>query len=119
MRIDPQELASRELLAGKLKNVSAADNFSNLLEIPVLFYVLCILIFVTSQISIFFLSAAWAFVALRVLHSIVHITYNRVTHRWVLYMLSTILLFAMWAVFSISVFNDQGLNVSPFIPQAS
>jgi hypothetical protein len=38
-------------------------------------------------------------VALRALHSFIHVTYNRVMHRFVVYSSSTLLLFLMWAVF--------------------
>jgi hypothetical protein len=44
-------------------------------------------------------SAAWAYVALRGLHSLIHVTYNRVVHRFLVYAASTLLLFGMWAAF--------------------
>jgi hypothetical protein len=46
-----------------------------------------------------FLAAAWAYVALRALHSLIHVTYNRVTHRFLVYVASTLLLFGMWIAF--------------------
>ena len=41
-RIAPQELATAREAAGRLEKPAAADNFRNLFEVPVLFYVLCI-----------------------------------------------------------------------------
>ena len=37
--------------------------------------------------------------ALRALHSLIHVTYNRVTHRFLAYVASTLLLFGMWVAF--------------------
>jgi hypothetical protein len=39
---------------------------------------------------------AWLYVALRLVHSIIHCTYNRVKHRFVVYLASMIVLFAIW-----------------------
>jgi hypothetical protein len=64
--------------------------------VPVLFYVLCIFLFLTGTVTPLFVAAAWAYVALRALHSLIHITYNRVNHRFAAYALSTLLLFTMW-----------------------
>ncbi len=66
-----------------------SDNFRNLFEIPVLFYVLCLYLFVTGQVDSLYLIAAWAFVGIRVLHSLVHCTVNIVLLRFALYAVST------------------------------
>jgi hypothetical protein len=44
-------------------------------------------------------AGAWAYVALRCAHSYIHVTYNRVMHRFLVYATSTVLLFALWGVF--------------------
>ena len=98
-RIDPQSLSTTRAAAGKLENTQAADNFRNLFEVPVLFYVLCIAIAVNGGSTPDLVRAAWVFVGLRSLHSLVHVSYNRVTHRFIVYAASTVLLFGMWAVF--------------------
>jgi hypothetical protein len=98
-RIDAQELATVAAAAGRLERPEAADNFRNLFEVPVLFYVLCIALVVNGGSTPGFVTAAWAYVALRSLHSLVHVTYNRVMHRFLVYVASTLLLFAMWGAF--------------------
>jgi hypothetical protein len=75
----------------------------NLFEIPVLFYVLCGFLAVTDLTSVFFLVCAWLYVALRCVHSYIHITYNRVIHRFWVYAVSTSLLFLMWGVFAVQL----------------
>jgi hypothetical protein len=56
-------------------------NYMNLLELPVLFYVVCMVVFLTSTSSPLVVSLAWVFVGLRVCHSVIHLTYNNVLHR--------------------------------------
>ena len=103
-RINPQALATSETAAGALKNVSAADNFRNLLETPVLFYAVCVCLAVTDAVTMLQLVLAWTYVGLRAVHSFIHITYNRVLHRFAVYTLSTICLFLMWGAFAFSLF---------------
>jgi hypothetical protein len=98
-RIDPQALATARAAAGELAKTGAADNFRNLFEVPVLFYLLCVALVLNGGSTPGFVSAAWAYVALRGLHSLIHVTYNRVVHRFLVYAASTLLLFGMWAAF--------------------
>lgn len=98
-RISPQSLATARAAAGRLEITRAADNFRNLFEVPVLFYVLCIALAVTGGSTPGFVAAAWAYVILRALHSLIHVTYNRVMHRFLVYAASTVLLFGMWIAF--------------------
>jgi hypothetical protein len=46
-----------------------------------------------------FVTAAWGYAGLRALHSLIHVTYNRVVHRFLVYVASTLLLFGMWIAF--------------------
>jgi len=39
---------------------------------------------------------AWAYVGLRYIHSFIHITYNRVLHRFAVFVFSSVVLFALW-----------------------
>jgi hypothetical protein len=93
--IDPKDLA----VPGALAQLSPAevsnpsDNLKNLFEIPVLFYALALYLFVTSQVDVTYVSAAWIFVAFRALHSVVHCTLNLVMLRFYLYLIATL---AVW-----------------------
>ncbi len=101
--IEPQELATARAAAGRLERPQAADNFRNLFEMPVLFYVLCVALAVNGGSSPGFVTAAWAYVGLRTLHSLIHVTYNRVVHRFLAYVASTLLLFGMWVAFVLRI----------------
>jgi hypothetical protein len=96
--VDPQALARARDTAA-LERTAAAENFRNLFEVPVLFYVLCIALAANGGSPTGFVSAAWAYVGLRALHSLIHVTYNRVVHRFLVYVASTLLLFGMWIAF--------------------
>jgi hypothetical protein len=98
-RVDPQSLATSGGKAEILRDVAASDNFRNLFEVPVLFYVLCLAVAATGMATPALVAAGWAYVALRALHSLIHVTYNRVMHRFTVYAASTLLLFGMWVVF--------------------
>ncbi len=100
-RIHPQKLSTQEKARDILQRTQAADNFRNLFEVPVLFYALCLMLAGTGLVSPLFVSGAWIYVALRTLHSFIHVTYNRVMHRFIVYALSTVLLFGLWAVFAV------------------
>lgn len=97
-RISPQALATRATARGQLvDSLRVADNFSNLFELPVLFYVAAVLLYVSERVDGIYLGLAWAFVALRYAHSAIHVTYNRVMHRFPVYVLGALPLWAMWA----------------------
>jgi hypothetical protein len=93
--LSPQGLAVpgrlAELSPPAISNLS--DNLKNLFEIPVLFYALALLLFVTRQVDAVYLVAAWIFVGFRILHSAVHCTINVVMLRFSLYLASSL---AIW-----------------------
>jgi len=71
-------------------------NYMNLLESPNLFYVACIVLYVTDLVDAPAVAMAWLYVGLRIAHSIVHLTYNKVMHRMMAFAASTTVLLALW-----------------------
>jgi hypothetical protein len=71
-------------------------NFMNLLELPMLFYVVCLLLYLTGAASSPAIALAWAYVALRVVHSAIHLSYNHVIHRLAAFALSNVALVLLW-----------------------
>jgi len=71
-------------------------NLMNLLEMPVLFYALTLTLVVTRRADVTALVLAWVYVGLRVGHSLVHLSYNRVRHRLIIYAASNVVLGVMW-----------------------
>lgn len=74
-------------------------NFMNLLELPMLFYVAGLMYYVAGRVDQTALALAWAYVGLRTIHSIIHLSYNNVVHRLSAYALSNLVLAALWIVF--------------------
>lgn len=73
-------------------------NFMNLLEVPVLFYVTGVIAFLAGQVDDLVMGLAWTYVALRLGHSVVHLSYNNVLHRLVLFATSNVVVSAMLVV---------------------
>jgi len=105
-RIDPQQVRTSQLAAGVLENVAAADNFRNLFEVPVLFYAIVPLLVLAQAVTGTEVALAWAYVALRALHSAIHLSYNRVVHRFWAYAASTLCVFAMWALLGVALWRQ-------------
>jgi hypothetical protein len=85
--------------AGDIPGGLANPNFADLLEMPVLFYVICLMLYASHRVDTTFLALAWGYVGLRALHSAVHLTYDNLRHRMTLFALSNFAIFAMWAFF--------------------
>jgi hypothetical protein len=79
-------------------------NLMNLLEMPVLFYVVSIAFYVTHHVGRGPLVLAWVYVGLRLLHSWEHLTTNYVPRRLVAFALSNFVLVSLWVSFIRAVF---------------
>ena len=89
--LSPAELTPLEFQRLSPPSISnPSDNLKNLFEIPVLFYFLALYLFVTNQVDEIYLFASWFFVVFRILHSIVHCTFNAILLRFSLYVLATL-----------------------------
>ena len=94
-KIDYRTINTREKAAGLVpEQISyASDNLKNLFEFPVLFYALCLYLYVSGSVDTIYLAAAWWFFGFRVVHSFIHCTSNVVPHRFGTYMLAA---FGLW-----------------------
>ena len=97
-RIHPQSVALSAQIAERLKDTRASDNFRNLFELPVLFYLALGVAAQTAQVMTLTLVLAWTFVALRIAHSAIQCTYNKVIHRFYVYFSGGVALWVLWAV---------------------
>ena len=82
----------------------AANAFHNQFEFPILFYVLTILAVVTKQADVLFVWLAWLFVATRYLHAFIHVTSNRMPHRFYAFIAGVTVLTVMWIRFAAQIF---------------
>jgi hypothetical protein len=96
-RIHPQRTKTRSIAHGVLvDSESAADNYANLFESPVLFYTAILLTLMLMVQDSIIVSLAWIYVAARYIHSFIHVTYNRVMHRFSVFVFSSFILLALW-----------------------
>ena len=72
-----------------------ANNLRNMTELPVVFYAVSLYLTVFGQVDSLHVTCAWVFVGFRVLHSLIHCSYNRVMHRFLAYLVSSIALWVM------------------------
>lgn len=80
-----------------------ANNYRNLFEMPGLYFALVPLLLFTHQDSNVQVVLAWVYVALRCLHSFVHIGPKKVPVRALIFSLSALVLLAMWLGFAIDI----------------
>ena len=80
----------------------AGDNYANQFEAPILFFVLCIIMtFIdlstrVHSIGPVFRMVAWAFVFSRVVHAIVHLSFNHILIRFLVFFVGVLCLLAMF-----------------------
>lgn len=102
-RIHPQAVATSAQAASRLTDSRAADNFRNLFELPVLFYLALTVAALAGLVAPPVLALAWLFVALRVVHSAIQCTYNKVMHRFYAYLAGGLTLWALWVVLAVGL----------------
>lgn len=95
----PAQALATTRQAGKLLAdvVGPSENFTNLFELPVLFYLAAVMVYLLDILMIEMLWLGWLFVVFRYAHSFIHSTYNRVMHRFLAYLVSGWALWLLWA----------------------
>ena len=72
-----------------------ADNYNHLMEQPTIFYALALALAVSGSVGLVDVGLAWAYVAIRIIHSIWQATANKVMIRFYLFIASTLVLFPL------------------------
>ena len=95
--IDLQDLSHPSKLGGVFpsKVERVADNYNHLFEQPTVFYAIVFVIWALNATDNFYLSCAWIYFIIRVIHSIFQATINSVWVRFSLFMTSWIILALM------------------------
>ncbi|PZO74945.1 MAG: hypothetical protein DI640_06795 [Sphingomonas taxi] len=81
-----------------------AHNYNHLMEQPTLFYAVCALLALSGTGNGVNAWIAWGYVALRIVHSLVQATSNRVRVRFVFFILSSVMLVALTLHAALAVF---------------
>lgn len=95
--LDAQEFVTPEKITALVPDTTNAtsNNLKNLFEMPVIFYALCLYLESHQLVDSTYVMLAYGFLGFRVLHSVIHCSYNRVMHRFSCYLLSSVLLWGM------------------------
>ncbi|WP_366524587.1 MAPEG family protein [Nannocystis sp.] len=80
-----------------------ADNYNHLFEQPTLFYAVAIVLALVTRDAGTDAMLAWTYVAVRVLHSLVQATINKIEVRFALFFVSSLVLAVMTARAAIAV----------------
>jgi hypothetical protein len=107
-RISTSEFALGESSKVPLAATLANRNYMNLLELPMLFYVGCLMAYATGMVLPGMLVAAWVYVGLRVVHSVIHLSYNHVMQRFAAFAASNVALIFLWVLLAGAVFRAGG-----------
>lgn len=102
-RVSPREYALGESPKVPAHISLPNRNYMNLLELPLLFYVAMLLAHVTASGSPLLVTLAWAYVGLRVAHSLIHVSYNHVLHRFVAFASSNVVLLVIWLLLALAL----------------
>jgi len=101
LKIHPQKgqdtYKLRELLPKEVSRVS--NNYNHLFEQPTLFYAVALSIAVLGHVDVLHIGCAWIYAVLRITHSIVQATIDLVLARFVLFIMS-------WLVLSFMVIRE-------------
>jgi len=98
----PENVALREPNWSQ-RSLQVGYSYANQFELPVLFYVLTILAWVTRHADLIFVVLAWVFVIFRYLQAYVHVTSNRVRLRGAFFGVSALVLAIMWLIYIVEI----------------
>jgi hypothetical protein len=104
MRMDSNAPRGEQMAKLPAKVRWKADNYNHLMELPTVFYAVALALAVMGEASALALGLAWAFVGLRVVHSLQQALVNHIPTRFALFSLSSLVLFALVAVAAARVF---------------
>jgi hypothetical protein len=77
-----------------------ARTYKNLLELPVLFYLVCVLMLTTGRFDSVQVSLAWVFVMTRYVHAFIYIGFNDVAFRFAAFLTGVLTLAVIWTRFA-------------------
>lgn len=109
LKIDPQEAARTGTLNLPTEVSRVADNYNHLHEQPTIFYALTIGAQLAGAMDATNIWLAWAYVGLRVVHSLVQATVNIVMIRFAIFTIGTLVLMALFARTAIHHFGQVAM----------
>ena len=85
------------------KPTQISNCYDSQFQIPLLFYVLVVLAWITKQADLLFVVMAWIFVLSRLAHAYIHTTSNHVPTRFRAFAFGMLVLLLMWIIFAVRI----------------
>ena len=98
MKLDPDAPRGEQMATLPPTVRWKADNYNHLMEQPTIFYAIVLALAAMGNASSAALTLAWAYVALRIVHSLVQALINRIELRFALFVLSNLPLFGLTGI---------------------
>jgi hypothetical protein len=92
MKLDPEAARGEQMATLPPRVRWKADNYNHLMEQPTLFYAIALTLAITGSGTGWALYLAWTYVGMRVAHSLVQVTWNKIEVRFSLFFLSSLVL---------------------------
>jgi len=89
------------------KTQQVSNAYGNQFELPVLFFVLVALAIITRKADLLFVVMSWMFVVTRLFHAGIHVTSNRIQHRFTVFLIGAIILILMWIIYALRIFAAE------------
>ena len=83
--------------------LTARHHYKNFFEIPILFYLLCLVLYIIDDVSAIDLWIAWLFVIFKGIHSYIRITSNYVPYRAYSFNVCAFLFLGGWIILAIKI----------------
>ncbi|MGH8541297.1 MAG: MAPEG family protein [Stenotrophobium sp.] len=95
MRLDPNAPRGEQMNTLPANVRWKADNYNHLMEQPTIFYAIALALALIEQGGGINLELAWAYVGMRVVHSLVQATWNKIEVRFSIFSLSSLVLIGL------------------------
>ena len=82
-------------------------HLQNHFEVPPLFYVAILFLYVTGSVTPAAIALAWLYFASRCVHSFIHLGSNNVTHRFIAFAGSGLILTSLWILLLVAVASSS------------
>lgn len=109
MDADAPRGAQMALLPAKVR--WKADNYNNLMEQPTIFYAIALTIVLLGVESIASVVFGWAYVVIRMAHSLLQALLNNIKYRFILFLLSNIPLFALTYIAAVEFLSIVNVRI--------
>jgi hypothetical protein len=95
MKLDPEAPRGEQMASLPPRVRWKADNYNHLMEQPTLFYAIALTLAIVGHGAGWTARLAWIYVGLRIVHSLVQATWNKIEVRFSLFFLSSLVLVAL------------------------